>query len=65
LSKIKYIGGEKKEMGSIVDGAMAVMGILAGLMLFFMSLKASELVKGNFTYQSKGEGSPRSHKKVA
>jgi hypothetical protein len=52
-------------MGSIVDGAMAVMGILAGLMLFFMSLKASESAKENFAFQAKREGSLRSHKKVA
>ncbi len=52
-------------MGSIVDGAMAVMGILAGLMLFFMSLKASESGKQNLAYQAKGEGSRRSQKKAA
>lgn len=31
-------------MGSVVDGTMAVMGIIAGLMVVFMSLKASESV---------------------
>lgn len=41
-----------EEMGSIVDGIMVLTGIHAGLMLIFMTLKASESTEGKFAYQA-------------
>lgn len=53
-------------MGSIVDGTIAVMGMIAGLMLVYMSLRASEPMSGAPVANQKVQHSPvKSHRKAA
>lgn len=52
-------------MGSIGDGAMAVMGILAGLMLALTSLKISESITQSCEVKAEAKNSLRSKNKVA
>lgn len=51
-------------MGSIIDGTLAVMGIIAGLVMVFMSLKASESPQQVRVFQS-SNALHKSHRKAA